>query len=138
MNKWKNKVCVITGANSGCGLKFLKELAKYNLKIIGLDLKDDELKKLKSDKLNCLTCDVTSDVSVESTFLWIEVHFGGVDILINCAGISNNFGILDYNSPMEQLEKCMNVNCVGAIRCARLAFKSMDKRGGFGSIININ
>lgn len=59
-------------------------------------------------------------------------------MLINCAGIANSFGILDYEKSMDDLQKCMDVNFSGTIRCARYAFKSMEKRNVFGCIINVN
>lgn len=138
MDKWRDKVVLITGANSGCGLKILQNLGEHGLKVVGLDLKDDEMIKFKNSQIYCLTCDITNDVSVEGSFLWIEENLGGVDVLINCAGIANSFGILDHENPMENLQKCMDVNCSGAIRCARYAFKSMEKRNVHGCIINVN
>lgn len=138
MDKWKDKVALITGANSGCGLKILENFAKHGLKVVGLDVKDDEMIKLKNSHIHCLLCDITNDVSVKCAFLWIEENLGGVDVLINCAGIANSFGILDYEKSMDDLQKCMDVNFSGTIRYARYAFKSMEKRNVFGCIINVN
>lgn len=140
MNKWRDKVAVITGANSGCGLKILRNLAEHGLKVVGLDVNDEEMTKFKNSQIHCMLCDITSDDSVEFSFLWIEENLGGVDVLINCAGMTNNFGILDYDSEksMENLQKCMDVNCSGHIRCSRYAFKSMKQRNVYGCIINVN
>lgn len=140
MEKWRDKVAVVTGGNSGCGLKIVENLAKNGLIVVSLDLKDDEIDKLKSEneKIHTIKCDITLDDSVNLAFEWIEKHLNGVDILINNAGISNNFGIFDHDKPMLELKKCVEVNFIATIHCSRLAYKSMMKRDSHGCIININ
>lgn len=133
MDKWK--VAVVTGANSGCGLKICEELQKNKLKVVGLDLKDDAMKNLK---ISTLICDITCESSVKSTFSWIEENLKCIDVLINCAGVANGFGILDFNHSMDELKNCMEVNCCGAIRCSRYAFKCMSENNVQGCIINVN
>lgn len=139
MNKWNNKIAVVTGGNSGCGLKILEELSSHGMIVIGLDVKDDEMIKLKNSNMSCLICDVTCDESVEFAFLWIKEIFGSINVLINCAGIANSFAILNNEKPMKELQKCIDVNFTAAIRCSRHAFKlMMEKEDNYGIIININ
>ena len=138
MDKWKNKVAVITGANSGCGLKILQKLSDYDLSVVCLDLNDDVVKKINNKNVHSIICDITDSNSLSSAFMWIEENLNGVDILINNAGITNNFGILDEQINMDELEKCMNVNFLAGISCTRLAYKSMMKEDRQGCIININ
>jgi NADP+-dependent farnesol dehydrogenase len=138
MDKWNDKIAVVTGSNSGCGLKIVEELAKNGMQVVGLDVMDDQILKLANTKIHPIICDITDDDSVRSAFEWIDKNLsGGVDVLVNCAGITNSSGIFSSIS-MAQLEKCMSVNCCGAIRCARHAFKSMQERNVHGIIININ
>lgn len=47
-------------------------------------------------------------------------------------------GILEYEKSMSEMAKVIDVNFTAAIRCARLAFKSMNSHGAYGYIININ
>ncbi|XP_070508613.1 farnesol dehydrogenase-like [Chironomus tepperi] len=138
MDKWKDKVAVITGANSGCGLKILQKLLEYNLSVVCLDLKDDEVKKIRNKNIHSIICDITDNKSLNLAFKWIEENLNGIDILINNAGMTNNFGILDERINIEELEKCMDVNFLAGISCARLAYKSMMKDDKHGCIININ
>lgn len=135
MEKWRDQVAVVTGANSGCGLKICEELNKNGLKVVGLDIKDDAMKKLE---IQSIICDITCEDSLNSAFTWIEENLNCVNVLINCAGVANGFGILDLEHSMDELKKCMEVNCCGAIRCARYTFKSMMENNVQGCIINVN
>lgn len=47
-------------------------------------------------------------------------------------------GILEFEKPMTGLQNTIDLNFTASIRCARLAFKSMQSRGSYGYIININ
>lgn len=94
--------------------------------------------ELKDCKIYGYVCDVTSDDSVETAFNWVEENLGGCDILVNNAGISKNIGVLEYDKPMLELSKVIEVNFTGVVRCTRQAFKSMKTHNDYGYIININ
>jgi NADP+-dependent farnesol dehydrogenase len=138
MEKWMNKVAVVSGGNSGCGLKIVEELLKQKLTVVCLDLKDDEIKKRKCENLHSIVCDITDDDSLISAFKWIEKRLNGVNILINNAGMTNCFGILEDEMTMQELRRCMNVNFLAGIHCTKLAHQSMVKRDQYGCIINIS
>jgi NAD(P)-dependent dehydrogenase (short-subunit alcohol dehydrogenase family) len=141
MDKWQNKVAVVTGANSGLGLAVLRKLAQSGLKAVGFDIEVDQIEKLK-DELKGVqvferVCDVTKDESVEAAFEWAEKTLGGVDILVNSARTFRNIGVLDYEQPVRELAYNIDVDYTGAVRCSRLAFKSMETRDTYGYIINV-
>ena len=87
MEKWKNSVVVITGANSGIGLTILKKIAEVGLKVVGLDIQLEAIEQLKIElkdaKIYTWYCDVSDDESAENAFNWIGKNVGNVDILIN-------------------------------------------------------
>lgn len=141
MDKWLSKVAVVTGANSGLGLAIIRKLAQSGLKAVGFDIEIDHIEALR-DELKGVeifekVCDVTKDESVEAAFEWAEKTFGGVDILINTARTFRNIGVLDYEQPVRELAYNIDVDFTGAIRCARLAFKSLETRDTYGYIINV-
>lgn len=142
MEKWSNKVAVVTGANSGLGFAVLKKLAQCGLKVIGLDIEIDAIDKLKDSlkdaQIFSKVCDVTKDNCVGEAFEYVDKTLGGVDILVNTARTYRNIGVLDYDQPISELAYNIDVDFTGAIRCARLAFKSMETRDTYGYIININ
>lgn len=142
MDKWQGKVAVVTGANSGIGLAILKKLSQSGVKSVGFDIEIDNIQMLKDESKGVeiyeKICDVTKDESVEAAFEWVEKTFNGVDILINTARTYRNIGVLEYEKPIRELFYNIDVDFVGAVRCARLAFKSMDVRDSYGYIINVN
>ncbi|XP_070490544.1 farnesol dehydrogenase-like [Chironomus tepperi] len=141
MDKWSNKVAVVTGANSGIGYAVTKKLALAGLKVVGLDIEIDAIDKLKEElkdaKIYSKKCDVTKDDCVTEAFEYVET-LGGVDVLVNTARTYRNIGVLDYEKPVSELAYNIDVDFVGAVRTARLAFKSMETRDSYGYIININ
>lgn len=142
MEKWIGKVAIVTGANSGIGFGILKKFADAGLIAVGFDINIDNIEKFKSEnkslKVHSKICDVTKDEVTEAAFKWVENQFGGVDVLVNNAGTMKGFGILDHSKPMSELTFNVDLNFTGLIRCSRLAFKSMETRGAYGYIININ
>lgn len=119
-------------------MKIVEELLKYDFTVVCLDLRDDEIKQLNSENVRSIICDIPHDESANSAFTWIEKNLNGVDVLFNNAGITNCFGIFDHEMPMEELQKCMEVNFIAENGCTRLAYKSMMQKKQYGCIININ
>lgn len=142
MEKWRNSVVVITGANSGIGLAILKKVAQCGLKVVGLDIKLEAVESLKIElkdaKIYTWHCDVSNDESAVNAFNWIGKNVGNVDILINSAGIHKNIAILDKHKTMAEIGNHIDVNFTGAIRCSRLIINSLEARDSHGYIININ
>lgn len=153
MEKWKNKLAVVTGANHGNGFAIMKKLAENGVSVIGLDIDIENLKELQRkmspdyelfEKSNCngknfiayIKCDLTKSEEVEKTFEEIA-KIDSIQILINNAGIFRDIGILDYTKSTSQLEHVIDLNLTAIIRCSRLAYKTM-KPHDFGYIININ
>lgn len=64
---------------------------------------------------------------------------GGVDVLVNNAGILKNIDILDeQENALTELQKIIDVNITGVLRCTRAAYASIKLHGDYGYIININ
>lgn len=142
MEKWSRGVAVVTGANYGNGFAILKKLAESGVTVVGFDIVTDEIEKFKNEKKNLkvygIYCDVTDNDATETVFNWVEEKFGGVDIMINNAGGLRDIGVLQHHKPMSEIANLIELNFTAVVRCARLAFKSMEARGTLGYIININ
>ncbi|CAM6050131.1 unnamed protein product [Sphagnum compactum] len=92
---WSNEtVAVVTGANKGIGLEIVRQLAKEGVTVV-LTARDanrgkDALAYLKGQGLNHVNfhpLDVGSDESIKRLTEWLRMTYGGIDILINNAGI---------------------------------------------------
>ncbi|CAK9873530.1 unnamed protein product [Sphagnum jensenii] len=92
---WSSEtVAVVTGANKGIGLEIVRQLAKEGVTVV-LTARDanrgkDALAYLKGQGLNNVNfhpLDVGSDESIKRLTEWLRTTYGGIDILINNAGI---------------------------------------------------
>ncbi len=139
----KNKVVLITGATGGIGKAIALELAAegYDIVInyhsahdIALSLKQQIEKDFG---VNCLVCkaDIANEQEVDQIIKEVESTLGGVDILINNAGIDEPD--LFANKDAATFRKILDVNVIGAYNCAKRVYPHM-KENKFGKIINIS
>lgn len=80
------------------------------------------------------SADLTLQEDVEALFDWAET-FGGVDVLINNAGISH--AAASWKLTAEEMHRLMEVNFYSAVRCTQLALKGMRVKG-YGRIISVS
>nr|XP_019527683.2 farnesol dehydrogenase-like [Aedes albopictus] len=144
MYRWAGKVAVVTGSSSGIGAATAKKLVQDGMVVVGLARRVERIEALKSDldesirhRLHAVKCDVTQEEDIRKSFQWIEKTLGGVDVLVNSAGIYRNTKLIDAdNSTM--IREVLNTNVLGLVLCTREAFQSMKKRSVDGHVIHIN
>lgn len=144
MDKWKGKVAVVTGASSGIGANVAIHLAKNGLITIGLARRverfDELRKKLpeeQRDNLKEYKCDLSVEEDIVSTFKWIGETFGGIDVLINNAGVGYQFRITDENNS-DSIRQIVNTNFLSYVFSVREAYKYMKTKDTLCQIVNIN
>ena len=126
---------LITGASSGLGLEFAKQLSALGYDIIAVARRTDRLEKLKSE-LPTVVTPFTADLSKisECTRLYEETKHLDIDIVINNAG----FGLLgefcdtDYSRELEMTD----VNCKAPLVLTKLYLGKMLERNK-GYILNV-
>lgn len=93
MDRWKTRVAVVTGATSGIGAAICQELVKCGMVVCGLARRKDKVEQLRlslfgaEGQLNAVECDITNEQSVKQAYQWIEKTLGGIDLLVNNAGV---------------------------------------------------
>uniref|UniRef100_A0A1I8N4V0 Short chain dehydrogenase n=1 Tax=Musca domestica TaxID=7370 RepID=A0A1I8N4V0_MUSDO len=146
MQRWQNKVAVVTGASSGIGAALCKTLVDNGMIVVGLARRlvkmnttvTNTLAEDKKQNFTAFKCDIANEQSVKDAFTWIEDKFGGVDVLINNAGVVKNTTLLAEGNS-EDLLATMHTNVMGVVWCTREAFRSMRQRnGGMGHVIIVN
>ncbi|XP_031626811.1 farnesol dehydrogenase-like [Contarinia nasturtii] len=143
MERWAGRVAVVTGASSGIGSAICAELVKHGMIVCGLTRRKDKLEPLRlslfgaEGQLNAVDCDITNEDSVKRAYQWIEKTLGGIDLLINNAGVVSQCMLLDDNN-IRDLRSMLEANLIGLCICTRDAIKLMRQRGFDGHVVNIN
>ncbi|MFA6278536.1 MAG: SDR family NAD(P)-dependent oxidoreductase [Candidatus Paceibacterota bacterium] len=131
------KVAIVTGGAMGIGFAIASRLAEAGAKVLIAD-KDTAAAEAAAAKINGSTAfavDVSDESQVESMITKAVSELGGVDILINNAGIYPEVSVMDAS--LADFEKILAINLKGAFLCAQAAAKQMIEQGRGGSIINI-
>ncbi|XP_017144561.1 farnesol dehydrogenase [Drosophila miranda] len=145
MNRWLNRVAVVTGASSGIGAACCKDLVSKGMIVVGLARREHRLQELKSSlpvdqvaNFHGRKCDVSVEQEVIDAFVWIEQTLGGADVLINNAGIVRRTNITDEGNS-EALRAILDTNLLGVSWCTREAFLSLQRRKvNDGHVVLIN
>ncbi|EDW62971.1 farnesol dehydrogenase [Drosophila virilis] len=134
MDRWLNRVAVVTGASSGIGEACCKDLVAKGMIVVGLARRENQLQLLKANmdadqakRFHYRKCDVSVEQQVIDTFAWIDKQLGGADVLVNSAGIMLHTEILNSQSSAD-LRSILDINVLGVAWCTREAFLSMQRR----------
>lgn len=125
---WEGRVAVVTGGNSGIGLGIVRRLLQLQMDVVAMDLEVDALQELslRDPRVHPVLCDLRVEEDVRNTFQYLEDNLGGVDVLVNNAGVAGHKGLLD-GSPNEW-RRLLDVNVVALCLCSREAAMSMRRR----------
>ncbi len=129
---FKDKVVAITGGSNGIGRALIDTLLPLGAKVATCSRQQDKMYNLQKQYSNYMIHAVVADVSrladckyfIESTIK----TFGGIDILINNAGISMRALLKDVD--IEVVEKVMDINFFGTAYCSKLALNAIVERKG--------
>ena len=136
----KGKNTIVTGAGSGIGqstaIAFAKQGAHVSVLEINLEAANETVEKILTNggQADATECDVTQHDQVQEVFDKIATDHGGLDCLINNAGIAHVGNILNTNE--KDFDRVMNVNLKGVFNCLKGGVHQMVKSGG-GAIVNI-
>jgi 3-oxoacyl-[acyl-carrier protein] reductase len=143
--KFMNKVVIITGGGSGIGAATARKMTKEGAKVVVADAHPGNLAKMegemKSTGSPCLflPVDVADEGKVQGMVERTKDYFGGIDLLVNNAGISPKQKGKKQNlweMSTAEWDQVMAVNIRGTFLCCRHAVPEMIKRGG-GAIVNV-
>ncbi|CAD7079063.1 unnamed protein product [Hermetia illucens] len=145
MERWQNKVALVTGASVGIGAAIAADLVKNGFIVVALARREERLRENQralpenlQSRYHPRKCDVTNEDQVKDIFAWIESKFGGTDVLVNNAGVVAS-GVelisVDNTGPIRNV---VETNIMSVIYCVREAFNSMKKRNFDGHIVIIN
>ena len=135
------RVALITGASSGIGQAIAQELFKAGYRLALAARRQERLDALAQElgspeRILVHATDLRSPESITSLFGAVRSRWGGVDVLVNNAGLGR---FAPLTSGDEELwREMLEVNVLGLCICTREAVKDMRTRGDRGHVLNIS
>lgn len=139
MQRFSNKVVLITGAARGIGLATAEEFAREGGTVIATDRDEQELNssvealRAQGHRVEGLAHDVTEQAQWQRVIATVIDRHGCLDVLVNNAGTGDFVGI-EETTP-EQWRKVMAVNLEGVFYGMQAAIEIMKGKGG--AIVNV-
>ncbi|MGC4038304.1 MAG: bifunctional aldolase/short-chain dehydrogenase [Chitinophagaceae bacterium] len=137
------RIALITGSAGGIGKAIAKRFAEEGACVIINDINEERLtsasaefqKQYGNDAVASTLLDVTNSSSIDKAFINTVLAFGGVDIVVNNAGISISKAIAEHT--IEDWDKLYNILAKGQFVVSKVAVEIMRKQGFGGDILNI-
>jgi 3-hydroxybutyrate dehydrogenase len=134
----EGKTALVTGSTSGIGLGIAIALAEQGANIVmnGFGEKDAAIAQVKAlgVEVEYHGADMSKASEIEDMMKFAEKRFGGVDVLVNNAGIQHVANIEDF--PVDRWDAIIAINLTSAFHTTRLALPGMKQRN-WGRIINL-
>src|SRR5918993_3271772 len=132
MTQLSGHVALVTGGTKGIGAAIVTALADAGASVVSTSRSGGES---KSERIRHIAADVRNPADASRAVEQAVAEFGGLDILINNAGVGQFGSVADM--PVEQWHDVIDTNVSGIFYCCRAAIPHLKRRGG-GWIINIS
>ena len=138
----KGKVALVTGASRGLGEGAARALAAAGASVMLVARDGALVKKVASDiaakggRAEAVGCDVSNFAAVEKVVAETKARLGGLDIVVNNAGVIDPIAEIATSDPAAWAEN-ITINLVGAYNAVRAVLPPMLANGG-GTIVNVS
>ena len=141
MTRLAGKVAIVTGTSPNIGGGIAQGLADEGATVVCVDVAQDNARqcaewiKGRGGTALGIACDVTDEGQVEAMVAQVRRDSGGVDVLVNNAGILGGMSVLEM--PLDRWNRQLAVNLTGAFLCTKHVGRLMVDQGRGGSIVVI-
>ena len=141
LERWQNKVALVTGASSGIGQAVAVALAAMGMRVVLAARRIERLREVAAEVEKVggealpLAVDLRDEQSIQSMFSRIREKWGGLDVLINNAGLGRTEPMI-HTDP-KYLREMLEVNVWAATLCILEAVKDMTGKED-AAIINVS
>lgn len=129
---------MITAAGAGIGRRIAERFAEAGARVHASDVDADAIEAFSRNNLGISTSvlDVSEERAVENWFDSALADLGGLDVMVNCAGIAGPTSVVE-EMDFGEWKRCLEVNLDGTFLCCRRAIPEM-KAQGSGLIVNFS
>ena len=139
MNEFSGQVALVTGAASGIGLVVAHKLLAEGAQVALLDFNEKGLQQefeSYSNRALLIGIDITDETRVQEVIQQALAHFGKIDILVNCVGITGVTNLKSHEVSSENLHKVFEVNFMSCFYTSKAVLPSMMAQK-YGRILHI-
>ena len=132
---WTTQNIVVTGAASGLGRAICVRYVQLGARVTGLDLNEPALLEMQStlgQSFSPVICDICDREHVAAVF----ERLGGVDVLVNCAGITGRTNVKSQDTDPIDVERVFQVNFFGSYLTSKAVLPGMISRG-YGRVLHM-
>jgi len=133
------RIAIITGAAGGIGKAIADKLADHGANVVLTDMAEDRLieanSSYKPDVSSYAVCNVSSETDIEEAYKVACLEFGGVDIVVHCAGLAISKPLSEHS--MTDWNLLQDVLVKGQYLMAQKGAAIMRKQGIGGDMVNI-
>lgn len=129
---------LVTAGGSGIGFAIARGFIQSGASVLVCDIDENCLRRTQDALPGIMTevADVSDERSVERLFAQVDARLGGLDVMVNNAGIAGPTGTVE-NLTLSDWNRTLAVNITGQFLCARLAVPRL-RRGNNASMINLS
>jgi 2-keto-3-deoxy-L-fuconate dehydrogenase len=133
-DRLQGKIALVTAAGQGIGRAIAETFIAEGAAVIATDVAEDKLKDLKAKK--SIKLDVRSQDNIDALAAEVGREFGGLDILVNCAGYVHQGTIFDCSD--KDWDFSFDLNVKSMHRMIKAFLPAMLEKKKPGSIVNIS
>jgi NAD(P)-dependent dehydrogenase (short-subunit alcohol dehydrogenase family) len=129
---------LVTAGASGIGRAIVEALVAAGARVHTCDVDEGALTSLRSafPSVGATLADVADEAAVDRLFRDVQRHLGGLDVLVNNAGIAGPTAAIEDVDPADW-RRCLEVDLTGQFLCARRAVPLLKAAGG-GAMVNMS
>ena len=132
--EFDGKVAIVTGATSGIGMTTAFRFAEQGARVAAVGRRKEILSKVQRANIRTYAVDLTNEQETSTFARRALEDFGGVDVLVNAAGIIAN-GTIE-NTSLADYDLMMNINVRSVLQLTQLVLPSIIERKG--NIVNVS
>ena len=132
--EFDGKVALVTGATSGIGMATALQFAEQGAKVAAVGRKKEVLAKVARPNITTYAVDLLNEQETAALVKHIVADLGGIDVLVNAAGIIAN-GTIE-NTTLADYDVMMNINVRSVFQLTQLVLPSIIERKG--NIVNVS